>query len=1361
MSVNIFDPTELISKEYNGIPDLEKMMIYVNLKAYRRGTSTIIFNSDGYVNLKSTSDMDVNLMGMDPDTKQYTTSWSNNYGISNNNYEGFGINNIKIKTNSSYIPQVSIEFIDIRGLNFMNRGENSPYSVLYDFPPPIFELTVKGYYGKPIRYSLHLTKQNTRFDSNSGNYIINVDFIANTFAPLTDILFKYVQIFPLLLEEQQDINLGNEPRNTFELIQKLKNLYQRIDAFVKASKDMDSFKIKNNKMEYITQYFDYVNNKFFIDEEYRDNITFYCNIKDSSNNDNIIKLINLREYSKYINGDGTNYVNNNTNKLLITTKDNNIFNFKINTIINNLIDNSKGILTKNDISITQIPTELIMRLELGNYESNNIYSYNCVDFTKAYNKIYKEFYKNKKDKNESFDKINQKIESYVKSNIGFRPTIKNILKIICDDVDRMFSVLRKVDIESIEHHKKYFEFIKNKGYADIINHVNSFPLFIESRLGNNGESKHRVYPKNKLFNDIPFPETQLVNDFINAFLNIKRNKIASNIKMETNTNGNNLWIPINTSDSSLNINNIPTSPYYIDNMYDSLTSNKLELIFKILIDRYLVLSQYTYYNTFLIKKNKDLINLYAESEAINISESIVDEKYIDGLMNYLENYNTFIDKIKEIDGKYGERGDNIKIKNIDYVSNKDENFDSVLILDDSEVNIRIGGGDTPIDKFIDDTAPNQFLKFFGVKSKYDFSKENIFIVCDENSLDDPNYSSDWIYNNNLYFKNKYNIVENLKYYSDKYDIIYDYLTDVTISDKVKYLLIVSVFDKINIDKILQKKKKLTDYDNIEYPIGSGLFGVPNSLIYTIGGVLSLNSDEYVKLNDIINNLNLYSNVYEYNNVEEIKKIYQRISQKDKDKFITEFNNIIESDLLETFIEFTQLIINSDDKEDKIEKLLDLNSIYYVNIIKPLLIKKYISIDSEITFSISHEKSFESLNKMFQNDEKNVNVFFSKLTSELKSLLINKKRNFKNETKEFFESVNDDDIKTQLYYSFKNISDKWVRGFENTTNYPFNNNGESLIDKFVFVDRGMNDIGDKCIIDARSLLDMADDNDINVFTVISRLLSQNGFEFFPLQNFMNFQGEQWKESFNIYNIINSDVLSSPAFVCMYIGGASSTLDVSEYYIDDGLINLEDADDFKNLNITDASNNRIKYGEINAFKVRYGLNNQSIFKNVEFDSKEYPETNESLAILSSLAKDESNSTPIPKAQNLYNLYENRAYSAKINMLGNMMIQPTHYFEIENINLFSGSYIVLNVEHDIKSNHINTSFNGVRILKYPNPIITDFVESIGLLVGIDKKDDDDVFGNMDSEEKTNQNYDENDIPEEIKYNSMHPNNINVLKI
>ena len=87
-------------------------------------------------------------------------------------------------------------------MNFFT-GEN--YHILfYISPPPIFELLIKGYYGKPLKYSLHLTKQIPDLIV-VWYYYITVDFIANTFASLTDILFKYVEMFPLIQEEVQDV----------------------------------------------------------------------------------------------------------------------------------------------------------------------------------------------------------------------------------------------------------------------------------------------------------------------------------------------------------------------------------------------------------------------------------------------------------------------------------------------------------------------------------------------------------------------------------------------------------------------------------------------------------------------------------------------------------------------------------------------------------------------------------------------------------------------------------------------------------------------------------------------------------------------------------------------------------------------------------------------------------------------------------------------------------------------------------------------------------------------------------------------------------------------------------------------------
>ena len=79
------------------------------------------------------------------------------------NKESIGIESINIKYNSWYFPEINIKFVDVRGnsvfnpmemTNDINRSEakGSFFNCLFQFPYPIFKLTVKGYYGKDWMY---------------------------------------------------------------------------------------------------------------------------------------------------------------------------------------------------------------------------------------------------------------------------------------------------------------------------------------------------------------------------------------------------------------------------------------------------------------------------------------------------------------------------------------------------------------------------------------------------------------------------------------------------------------------------------------------------------------------------------------------------------------------------------------------------------------------------------------------------------------------------------------------------------------------------------------------------------------------------------------------------------------------------------------------------------------------------------------------------------------------------------------------------------------------------------------------------------------------------------------------------------
>jgi len=226
--------------------------------------------------------------------------------------------------------------------------------------------------------------------------------------------------------------------------------------------------------------------------------------------------------------------------------------------------------------------------------------------------------------------------------------------------------------------------------------------------------------------------------------------------------------------------------------------------------------------------------------------------------------------------------------------------------------------------------------------------------------------------------------------------------------------------------------------------------------------------------------------------------------------------------------------------------------------------------------------------------------------------------------------------------------------------------------------------------------------------------------------MNFSiPNEWKESFIVDA---SGILTgqTSSFVCMYIGGSSSYPSGIDKYLggqfkDDGILDISNPgtqDFFFNGDCgsvpTDdnqtATNTSFPYRQVRAFRVRFGEQNQSMFSGIKIDSKEYPETNESIQILSRLAGDNKKNAPPPKGQNLYNLYENRAYKATVTGLGNAMIQPTQYFQVENIPIYNGAYLILNVEHQIDPNKMITSFSGTKILKFPIPRVLESSAIVG---------------------------------------------------
>ena len=117
-----------------------------------------------------------------------------------------GITSINVKTNTSFIPSVTMRLEDVQGRALFQLGNNSPYSAFFNLPYCPFYLTLKGFYGQAIRYQLNLTKFNARFNTYSGNYQIDLEFVGYKFNILNEISMAHLLAAPHMYSTRFDIS---------------------------------------------------------------------------------------------------------------------------------------------------------------------------------------------------------------------------------------------------------------------------------------------------------------------------------------------------------------------------------------------------------------------------------------------------------------------------------------------------------------------------------------------------------------------------------------------------------------------------------------------------------------------------------------------------------------------------------------------------------------------------------------------------------------------------------------------------------------------------------------------------------------------------------------------------------------------------------------------------------------------------------------------------------------------------------------------------------------------------------------------------------------------------------------------------
>ena len=324
-------------------------------------------------------------------------------------------------------------------------------------------------------------------------------------------------------------------------------------------------------------------------------------------------------------------------------------------------------------------------------------------------------------------------------------------------------------------------------------------------------------------------------------------------------------------------------------------------------------------------------------------------------------------------------------------------------------------------------------------------------------------------------------------------------------------------------------------------------------------------------------------------------------------------------------------------------------------------------------------------------------------------------------------------KLAAYESLKQLYDKWLtvygpenfalKSYEETKEHRYSRyvnpsgrlDNNSEFDNFIYMDSFYRDISNDFYINPRSLYDMLKNHidansNYSVYELLYDVAQENKMLFIALPVYSNYYSKQYLENMFKPNVMygSNDVNvgnMGSTYILLYPHEVSH---MTEEDGDNGYLGFKN-DGFRldqdgiNLDKTVQSILATKDAEGNsdyvipAFGVTYAKQNQSYFKNVTVNMNNPRVTDTSIAnifYLGNLGVNGDLASPAAVGQDLYSIYSDRSYTCSVDMMGCMNIMPVMYFQLNNVPLFRGAYMITDVEHQFTPGKSSTRFTGVRM-------------------------------------------------------------------
>jgi hypothetical protein len=366
------------------------------------------------------------------------------------------------------------------------------------------------------------------------------------------------------------------------------------------------------------------------------------------------------------------------------------------------------------------------------------------------------------------------------------------------------------------------------------------------------------------------------------------------------------------------------------------------------------------------------------------------------------------------------------------------------------------------------------------------------------------------------------------------------------------------------------------------------------------------------------------------------------------------------------------------------------------------------------------KFYENMNKYIQNGESYLNLILDDTLVKTRSKLGTVNVTTQDNGVKFTE-FNGEQTRLELWETLKAVNDKWISGGDFKT--------KTLFEDVIIVDRASRDISQKIFVDIFKAKDMIEFMDYknSMLGIIETIFVENRFKSFILPSYANFYNVQdvsknpsprpegtlefANSLFGTFMTLDYRATTSK-YLSIYAYVPSSHLAMNEnvdYRYRDDAFDLRRASDNPLIENQEGKTDWDKSNKVVGFNVDFGPQNQQIFKQIDISQDPGQPTAESEQMLTQMANTYRNRTGSSQSTSLYNVYKNRSYKCSIDMMGNALIQPTMYFNLRNIPMFSGPYMITNIQHRISENGFDTTFEGQRQPFYSIPAIDSLLQSL----------------------------------------------------